>query len=259
MADDKQENTENTDDEKASKKSKKGLFLGGGITSLIAAAYMLFLVATPKIAGDVNFRGPFVVTLCQASPNVQANLKGDGGKRFVSMVIKVGYHAYNEDYAAARAANEIYQARERDVILLLSRSKSKEDLLDQIGVDVYKRELRDALAPLLFPVHVGNPKDASKAHDDSGLQRGDSINHSTMRAGFHAHSITIDAFKDTIQLDQGPPVTYTGKETDLQLENEFGQFVFVNTTMIEPGFQGVVNTGTFGRISEILFDQFIIQ
>ena len=75
---------------------------------------------------DITFQGPFVIALSQATPNVQANLKGDGGKRFVSMVVKAEFHAYSEGYAINRTAEMLYQAKERDAILLLSRSKTKE-------------------------------------------------------------------------------------------------------------------------------------
>lgn len=259
MADDKKKDEAETEAEEAPKKSKKGLFIGGGITSLIAAAYMLFLVAVPKAPKDVPFEGPFVIALCQATPNVQANLRGDGGKRFVSMIVKAEFHAYSESYATDRTGEMLYQAKERDAILQLSRGKTKEDLFEQVGVDVYKRELRDTLDPLLFPIHVGNEGDPGMPHSDSGLAPGDSINASSMRGGFFDHSFTLDAPKGTIQLDSGQPVRFTGSETDLQVENEFGQYVFVNMTGVKPDFIGEIMVGSFGYIDEILFDQFIIQ
>ena len=259
MADDKKKDDEQADGEEAPKKSKKGIFIGGGITALVAAAYMLFLVAVPKMPQDIPFEGPFVIALSQATPNVQANLKGDGGKRFVSMVIKAEYYAYSESYAINRTAEMLYQAKERDAILLLSRGKTKEDLFDQVGVDIYKRELRDTLNPLLFPIHVGDESDPAGSHEQSGLGPGESVKASTMRGGFHAHTITIDGPKGTIQLDSGQPVRFDGTETDLQIENEFGQYLFVDVSELKLDFVGEVMAGTFGYIDDILFDQFIIQ
>jgi len=259
MAEDKQKNDDAADAAGDGKKGKQGLFLGGGIVGLIACAYALFLVAVPQAPGEMPLEGPFVVALSQSAPNVQANLKGDGGKRFVSMVVKAEYYAYDEAYATERTADPLYQAKERDAVLLLTRRKSREDLLEAVGVDVYKRELRDMLNPLLFPVHVGNATDPGGTHAQSGLAPGASIGGSTMRGGFHTHAVTLDAARGTAQLGQGPVVEFTGQEEDLQLENEFGRTVFVDVTGVKPDFVGTVPIGTFGRIEEILFDQFIIQ
>jgi len=80
-----------------------------------------------------------------------------------------------------------------------------------------------------------------------------------LRGGFHGHALHVDGPRGTISLDQGVPISFTGSETDLEVENEHGQTVYVNTSQLAEGFIGDVPVGTFGRIREILFSKFLVQ
>jgi flagellar hook-associated protein 3 FlgL len=46
----------------------------------------------------------------------------------------------------------------------------------------------------------------------------------------NAHTITVDTASQTLKLDNGQTVTYNGTETDLRVENEHGDVIYVDTT-----------------------------
>ncbi len=239
------------------KKSKKGLFLGGGIVGLVGVAYALSFMAVPKQAVDVPIKGPFVIDLTQE--RVQVNLAKTGGKRFMVMTLKAEYVAYDEAYAAMRVADPVYQANEKHMLIHVGRQKTIEDLEDPIGSEMFMQELREVIDPLLFPVHVGNKLATHEPHEASGLLPGASETNGTLRSGFYDHTITMDGPGQTLQLDDGKPVKFQGDESDLLLENEAGDTVHVDVRRHDPEFQGEVNVGTFGRIRRILHGDFIFQ
>lgn len=258
MADDKKKENQATDEgQKQSRRGRKGLLLGGGVLGLVAAAYAVSLVAVPANSGRARFAGPFVITL--SPEDVQVNLSGDGGKRFLVVTLQAEYDAYEELYATKRVADPLYQAKLKDALIRIGRQKTKQDLDNSVGEDVFKAEVRDAVGPLLFPIHIGNPQDAGAAHEESGLAPGRSMSKSTMREGFFGHAITLDARKGVIRLDEGPPVQYQGSETDLELVNEKGGLVYVDVSGVKEEFVGNVPVGTFGTIRGIYFGKLLVQ
>jgi len=257
-----EETKDETTTEGASKPKRKGMVLGGGIVGLVGIAYVLSLVALPgEPHGDTPFDGPFVVRLAQLEKDgrVQANLADSGGRRFIAMSLKAEYLAYGESYAVSRTADPVYQAMEKDALIATARQKRVEDFDTPIGEEIFKQELRDAIDPLLFPVHVGNETRPNMPDERSGLQPGRSSRRSTMRGGFHSHHLTLDGRAMTLRLDEGPTVKFEGGESDLMVENESGQYVYVDVTGFDPAFEGAVPVGTFGRIRNILFDSFLVQ
>lgn len=245
------------DPEAKPKKSKKSLLLGGGILGLIAAAYGVSLVALPSKPKDMPFKGPWVTALTVGE--VQVNLKGESSKRYMVVSLQAAYDAYDEKYAVDRVANPLYQAQLVDTLITLGRQKTREDLDDHIGQETFKEEVREAVDPLVFPLHVGNPNDHTVPDEVSGLLAGRSGEKATMRGGFHGHTLHLDQTRGTISLDQGVPLSFSGTETDLEVENEHGQTVYVNVSQLKEGFVGDVHAGTFGRIREILFSKFLVQ
>ena len=246
------------EEEETPKKSKKGLFMGGGLVGLIALAYIVSLIAVPSGPKVIPpFTGPFVAFPLGDNP-VQVNMKGGGGKRFLVANFKTEYDAYEAAYAEARIADDLFQAQMGDALIRLGRNKTTEDL-DEFGLELLKNEIRDKLAPLLFPVHIGNMTSSTAMHEESGLKPGNSILQSTMRGGFKGHVLTVDAPKNMITLGQGNPTSFQGNEKDLVVENEAGQIIFINVTELKPDFVGEVQVGTFGNLRAIHFTKLITQ
>ena len=246
-------------EEEAPKKSKKGIFLGGGVVGLIALAWVLSLVALPKETTPPPFQGPFLIGLSEEGKDVQVNLADGDNGRYLVMKLQGEYEAYDELYAQARVTDPLYLAKLRDVLIGIGRRKSSADLADTTGVEVFKGEIRDAVGPVVFPLHVGNPMKATDSHEESGLAPGLSSRHATMRGGFKSHVLKVDATAKTIQLDGGPVTEFLGNETDLKVVSEFNLHVYVDVTGLRPDFVGEVNVGTFGSLRSVLFDKFLVQ
>lgn len=236
---------------------KKGVVLGGGIVGLVAAAYLMFLVAVPSSEGNPPFDGPFLLELT-AEP-LQVNLAGDGGKHYLVMTLKARYEAYSESYATSAAIDPIFVATEKHALISATRHKTKAELDDQVGEEVFLNEIRDIINPLLFPIHFGGNPEPDQGDEASGLRPGHSVNQSTMRGGYMAHVVHLDSNAKTIALDNGPTVQFEGHEVDLLLESEFGLTLHVDVSHLNDGFQGDVSVGTHGRIVKILYDKFIVQ
>ena len=254
MAADKSAEEEPQDEGKKSR--KKGLVLGGGILSMVAVAYSLFLMAVPGVSANTPFKGPFVTTL--TPEKVQANL-GGSGKSYLLMILLADYEAYDEGAVVTRVADPRYQGWQKDALISLARSKGKGDLEDKIGLEVFRSEIRHRLNPLLFPIHLGDATDSSKGDEDSGLHPGVSIELSTMRGGHKSHILHLDTAKQTIGLDEGPLVEYDGTEIDLMVQDEAGRTVYLDMTEVVDGFHGDVHVGTQGNITRVLFNDFVVQ
>ncbi len=259
MADQEETEQESTGEEEksAGMGKKKGLALGGGIVGLVATAYLLFMVAVPRAPGNLPFQGPFFIALTDED-GLQTNLAG-AGKNYLSTKLSARYEAYDETYATARAADELYKMDETHALVVLARHKTKAELDAPLGEDNFSYEIRDALNPLLFPIHVGNEESTYEPDDDSGLRPGTSTSEATMRAGFYSHVLKVDGPRGSIALDDGPAVQFDGSETDLMLESELGKTVYVDVTDHNPEFVGDVHVGSFGRIMTIRFADFKVQ
>jgi len=254
-----EENTEPAEGQEAAPSTgkKKGLLLGGGTIGLIAAAYIVSMVALPQEVKTPPFDGPFVTTLSPG--DIQVNLKGDGGRRYLVMALQAKYVGYDELYLQQRVADPVYQADMIDALIGISRQKTMDDVEDALGQENLKEEFREAVDPLLFPIHVGNPLSFYKPHEESGIAPGRSIDNADMRGGFHAHLIHVDGVKDAISLDDGPVVSFDGSESNLMLENASGLTVYVDLTGMTEDWSGELNVGTFGTVKEIKFSKFITQ
>ncbi len=63
------------------------------------------------------------------------------------------------------------------------------------------------------------------------------------------HTLTVDAVARTLQLDSGTVVSFAGGETDLRVENESGDAVYVDLSALDPLFVGTVNIQATGTMS----------
>jgi len=244
-------------------RKKKSLALGGGLVGLVSLAWILSLVAVP--AGPKVHReeerhvaGPFMADISPTA-GFQVNLSGDGGKHYLSLKLNVEVDAYDEAYATARTRDPLYQAKLTDAVLRTASQKTKGELDSAVGREVFRDELRVALDPVLFPVHVGNDQSADGADLASGLRPGRSSARSTMRGLFYDKRITIDAARKAIRLDDGNEVIWQGEETDLFVADARGKGVYVDVTGVHPDFAGKVRVGTFGRVRNVYFNTFLTQ
>ncbi len=239
-------------------RSKKALLLGGGVASLIALAWVLSLVAVPGKSALVDhpIGGPFVADISPTS-GFQVNLAGDGGKHYLSMNVKAEVDAFDEAYVTAHASEPLYQAKLTDAILRIASQKTKSELDNLVGREILREELRVALDPVLFPVHVGSEHEGR--HEASGLRAGRSIDRSTLRGFFHEHELELDAAKRTARLDDGAPVSFRGDEADLFVADAQGKGVYLDMTGLDHDFEGKVHIGTFGRVRNVYFGSFLTQ
>ncbi len=243
--------------EKAPKKGKKPLFLGGGIVGLVASAYIVSMVALPGDEKALPFTGPFIIEL--TPENVQVNLKGNNGQRYLVMRLQAKYTAYDEIYTQTRFANLVYQAEMVNLLISHGRQKTMTDVEDEAGEEIFFSEVLEAAGPLLFPIHVGNEDNYLEPHKGSGIRPGHSIEESTMRGGFKAHVIKINDLKGEISLDDGPVREFDRTESDFMLETQNGLTVFVDLTELKSEYVGEVNVGCFGHVQQILTSKFLFQ
>jgi len=241
---------------------KKGVALGGGIVALVGLAWALSLVAVPSSGGGHEAKhriaGPFMADVSPTA-GFQVNLSGDGGKHYLSLKLKVEVDAFEEGYATARVSQPLYQAKLTDAVLRTASQKTKGELDNAVGREVFRDELREALDPVLFPVHVGDEHAPESTHAESGLRFGRSISAASMRGLFYDHRLFLDAPRKAIRLDDGRDVSFHGDETDLFVADSRGKGVYVDVSAVVPDFAGEVPVGTFGRVRNVYFDTFLTQ
>lgn len=241
---------------------KKGAVLGGGIVGLIGLAWALSLVAVPsgRDSHDATHKigGPFIADV-SPSAGFQVNLAGDGGKHYLSLKLNVEVDAFEEAYVKARASQPLYQAKLTDAVLRIASQKTKGELDNAVGREVFRDELREALDPVLFPVHAGDEQAPENAHKESGLRFGRSIARSSLRGLFYDHSLHLDAERKSVRLDDGKDVTFVGDETDLFVSDARGKGVYVDVSGVHHDFVGDVRVGTFGRVRGVYFNTFLTQ
>lgn len=260
-------------EEAAPKKNKLPMFLGGGMVALIALAYMVSLMAVPKKEHKKpTLEGPFVQKLSKT--DIQVNLAGESSKRYLVMALNAEYFAYDEAYVVGRLGgaapagghggdapkeDPLYIAMLKDALLKLAATKTRDQVTNPSLMDGFLEEVRAAVNPILFPVHVGDSHSASAPDSHSGLRTGESVMDATMRGFLHEHALAFDGKKKTIALDDGPTVTFDGTERDLKLTNKAGQSVFVDVSDFNPEFAGEVPIGVPGRVRRIYRDSFLVQ
>lgn len=254
-------------------KSKKPLFLGGGVVALIALAYIMSTMAVPtKDHKSPALAGPFVAKLSKT--DLQVNLSGESSKRYLVMALNAEYFAYDEAYVLGRLGvagaagahggeppkeDPLYIAMLKDSLLKLAATKTRDEVTNPSLMDGFLEEIRAVVNPILFPVHVGDSHAAATADSHSGLRSGESVMDATMRGFLHEHALVFDGPKRSIALDDGPKVTFEGTERDLKLTNRSGQCVFVDVTDYKSDFAGEVPIGVPGRVRKIYRDSFLVQ
>jgi flagellar basal body-associated protein FliL len=242
------------------RRSRKLVLFGGSAGLIVLVAWVLSLVAVPGKAHDEQhlLLGPFVVDISPRT-GFQVNLAGRGGRHYLALSIKAEVDAFEQAYALALAEAPLYQARVTDTVLDLAARKAKDELEDEGGKELLREELRVALDPVLFAVHVGQTEHVDQRDLTSGLRPGLSNRQATMRGMFYEHELEIDATAHTVKLDDGPAVTFEGGEADLMVQDAAGRSVYLDLSGLEEGFKGKVHVGVMGRVRSINFSQFLTQ
>ncbi len=258
---DEQNNDDEQDElegqEQAPSRKKRLLILGGGFLSVVATAYLTAVMAVPGEREDRHFGGPFVAPL--SAQALQVNLNGDGHKRFLVMELVAEFMAYDETYLAKRIEDSHFNALLEDALLGVASTKRASEVLDPALSLVFLEEIREAVDPLLFPVHVGDATTPTGRDAQTGLRGGESIFESTLRGAHDEHVLRIDAVQKQLRLDEGPIVTFEGDEIDLEVPNEDGAVVWLDVTRLEPEYVGEIEIGSHGRVRRILKKSFLVQ
>ncbi len=258
MAD--EENTQEVGSEDAVEptKSKRGLILGGSVMALIATAGLAALLAVPANDEHPDLEGPFVMPLTEMG-EIQVNLRGDGNRRYLVMILRAEYDAFTMEYGLGRIADPLYQAKLQDQLLSIASQYTSAEVLETGTQEIFLQEVFEAVDPLLFPIHFGDALLPEDADSESGLAPGKSIARSTMFSPLYDQSILVDDSEHTISLGEGDALNFSGDETDLKLEDERGRIVYVDVSDLKEGFQGEVNVGIRGRLRAVYKDKYIVQ
>jgi hypothetical protein len=244
-------------EKKPAKKGKKGLLVGGFV-GLLGFAYLAAMMAIPAGNEVRRFAGPFVVPLFDEK--FHTNLDDEDHTRFLQMNMNLVVVAYEEAYVAARRLDPLYQSYMLDAILRVSFTKRIDQVLgDQVALGVYLEEIRTAVDPILFPVHIGEGMKPTELDPASGLGPGLSIEDASLREAWDEHVLHVDAAARTLRLDEGPEVPFQGREDDLEVRDDRGRAVFIDVTGIVEDFVGEVKVGTKGRLRKVLAKDLLVQ
>jgi len=248
--DDKKDDKAAPDPAAAAKKLK--LLIAGGAVAVLALAFVAASMAVPKEVVKPQLLGPYVAPLTPSK--LQVNLSD--GRGYLVLSLNVKYEAYAPDYVPTRTADPVCNAELKDQLVAISSAKSRQDINDKVLKPVYLEEVRQAVEPLLFPVHFGMAAGPSDADVPSGVAPGETT--PTFRGLFEDHKLTIDNIEKKIALDDGEPVAFTGEERDLAVSSSAG-IVYVNVTGLVPEFKGDVQVGVKGRVKRILLAELLTQ
>lgn len=254
--------------------AKKGKVVIIGLVLSCVLGGALALVAIPKkVEHKHALEGPFVAAL--SKENLQVNLAGENGKRYLVLNLNAEYFAYSESYVSARLGgggaadgghggapagpDPLYTAMLKDTLLRVAGRKTREQVEDPVQMEAFLMEVRSAVEPLLFPVCVGDSSSPQAPDTKSGLVAGESVMESTFRGFLHEHELRVDAARKSLRLDDGPEVTFHGEERDLCVTSADGSTVFVSVVRLDPKFTGEVPIGVAGRVRRIYRQQVLVQ
>lgn len=252
MADEAEKPEEGLEGEPTEKKSKKGIFMLGGMLGLVGVAYFGATMGTPSIDPIPQFQGPYVAPLTPEKGNMQVNLADTDKNTYLLMGLTAEFDAYDGGYLEGQLADPVFSAKLLDRILTLGATETRESLASQDQVEAFLLQLRNALDPICFPVHLGDASLPNDPDSASGLRPGDSHLLGTLRGRYHDHTLAIDATKQTMRLDEGEEVGYAGHEIDLLVSNAEQNYIYVNVTELKPDFVGELKLGVKGRLRKVL-------
>ncbi len=261
MAKENKEPEDGADGEAEPKKSKKGLSLGGGMVALVGVAYFGATMGTPSLDPVPQYQGPYVLSLT-GEESLQVNLAVTEGNKYLVMKLNVEYDCYDPAYFELRNADDEglhFNALIYDRMLEVAGTKTPEMVSNEASRKALWLELRDALDPICFPIHIGDTNNPYTKDSESGVKPGDSTLLSDLRGRFEDHLLYVDAPAKTLRLDEGESVGYNGVEIDLLVENQDGKSIYVNVSEVNSDYVGELRVGVKGRLRRVLVEKFGLQ
>lgn len=236
---------------------KKLILAGGSVVSILALAWVLATLAVPSKPVHRTFDGPFMAAL--SSERVQANLAGENNKRFLVMSLNAMFDAYEETYIAERTADPVYHPLLVDAILGVTSSKTREEVHGPLAQESFREELRRAIEPILFPVHIGDSKTPHGADSKSGIKPGVSTFRGTRRDPLFDGVLYVDAPLGRVRIGEAPEIAFSPGERDLRVVDDRGHDVYLDLSNLNPEFRGQIPIGVHGRVRQLLFQEFLVQ
>jgi flagellar basal body-associated protein FliL len=241
--------TEGSSEEAGAKRPKK-LMLAGGVASVMASAGIAAMLAIPSRTTTLNYAGPFSHILFEEQ--FTCNIEEDGHTRFLQMKPVAKVMAYDSDYMEIRTEDELYAPEVENAVFSVASTKTLEEIYGDINKSTFSEELRDALDPVLFPVHIGDSRLPWDIDSGSGLRPGLSSDKNSFRGRFHEHALHVNAVGRELWIDDGPKTPFDEGGLDVRIVSSEGDVIFVDTSGLEEGFVGKVKLGVKGQIKSIL-------
>jgi len=257
MADKKENPESEPNSHEPVKKSKKGLFLSGGMVLLVTVGYFGATMGVTSKKAIPRYEGPFVVPLSTETLNIDLAAPDSG--TFLVMMLNAIFDAYSADELEGRLEDSLFLALLQDQLWTLASTKTEAMIQSKDSQDAFMAEIQAAIDPICFPVHIGDSDGPFGADSKSGIKPGDSTQNASLRGRYFDHRLYVDSVQKTIRLDEGEEVAFVGDEVDLPVTNAEGHFVFLNMTGLEPEFVGELQIGVKGRIRRVLHEKFNTQ
>ena len=250
--------------EAAPPRKKLAVLIGAAL--IVTLGIVAAFVAVPaKEAPKPRLEGPYVAKL--SKDDLQVNLAGENGKRYLVLSLSAEYFAYDPAAVVsylgvegeAEGGDTVFATRLKDTMLRLAARKTREQVEDPVQMEAFLIEVRSAIDPLVFPVTVGDAVSLQSADTASGLRVGESVMDSTLRGLLHDHELEVDPKRKTLRLDGGPEFAYRGDERDLRVDGPTGETVYLDVTGLDPEFAGKVPVGVTGRLRRLYREQVLVQ
>ncbi len=257
MAEEEEEAKEVAEEEEAPKRSKKALLLGGGAAGVIAAGALAAMMAVPSKHETRRLAGPYNISLFESE--YTCNIEEAGRTRYLKMSPQAAYFAYDATYMQTRGLDELYLPALHNTVFQIASRKSLDEIYGNVNESTFMAELRDALDPVLFPVHIGATSLPWDFDEASGLRPGLSSDENTFRGEFDMHVLHVDSESSEMWIDEGPKTSFESGDFDVRVISADGGVVFIDTSNLNESFQGEVQIGVRGRIMRILPIGLMIQ
>jgi flagellar hook-associated protein 3 FlgL len=206
------------------------------LNQLISLANTQDSNGTYLYSGTSTGTQPFVVTASdgQGEPT---QVQYQGSANNTSMFVDS-----NQQVALDYAGSQVFQATQRQTPVFTGTTGAQPGT----GTDT-------ATAPSILTIShtttIYDPTAGSGVQPGTSSASGDTI---LGPAGSNQLQITDtsgNGSAGTVSLDGGPPVAFTSADTNLEVTNNAGGVVYINTSAITPGFSGTVNITSNGTMS----------
>ena len=239
------------------KGSKAKILMIGGVVGVIGAGAMAAMMALPSTEKKPRMAGPFAMPLFP--DQFTCNIEGAGRTRFLLMKPQADYYAYDPTYLSVRVSDELYPAALQDTVFRIASRKTIDEVYGDVNKSTFAEELRDALDPVLFPVHIGPTTLPWDPDEDSGLRPGLSSNKNTFRGQFEDHLLYVDTDAGEMWVDDGPKTIFSVGEFDVRVISAEGEVLYVDVSGVVDDFDGEVKVGARGRILRIITAGLMVQ